>query len=467
VDGVITEGLSAIDESMITGESIPVEKNPGDSVKAGTVNGLGAFKFKAEKVGDETTLAGIIKLIEEAQGSKAPVQRLADRIASVFVPSVLAIAVITFICWMIFGGAFAAALNAAVAVLVIACPCALGLATPAAVMVGSGVGAKSGILIKNAAALENLGKAKNFVFDKTGTITAGKPAVMGIISTIEDDDGVMRDAYSLENNSGHPLASAIINNAKEHGLSAENVENFTAIPGKGVRGVINGTPVMLGNRKWMEENNVDLKTVANEIDGYESEGKTIMILSRGGKLAGVIAAEDPIKNEAEAAVAALEGKGIRVEMLSGDSTRAVEYIASKAGVENVMADMKPEDKLAEIKRLQVSGITVMVGDGINDAPALAKADIGIALFTGTDVAMESGDIVLMKNDLMLVVKAYNLSRNTLAKIKQNLFWAFFYNIIGIPLAAFGLLSPMLAGTAMALSSVCVVTNSLLLNNKKI
>jgi Cu+-exporting ATPase len=467
VDGSITEGASSIDESMITGESIPVEKNPGDPVKAGTINKLGAFRFRADKVGNETTLARIIKLIEEAQGSKAPVQRTADDIASVFVPAVLVIALITITSWFMAGKDPAHALNAAVAVLVIACPCALGLATPAAIMVGSGVGAKNGILIKNAAALENLGKAKHIVFDKTGTITTGRPEVTGLISIAGDDDDVMHDAYSLENSSGHPLAEAIIKKAKERGLSLDEADDFIAVPGRGVHGIIKGMPCLLGNRKLMDENNVDIKPVINEIASYESDGKTVMMLARSGRLAGVIAVEDPIKDESTLAIEQLEEKGLKMSILSGDSRQAVEYIASKAGIEDVKAGLSPEGKLAEIEKLQKTGLTVMVGDGINDAPSLAKADIGIALSTGTDVAMESGDIVLMKSDLTLVVKAYNLSRATMSKIRQNLFWAFFYNIIGIPLAAFGLLNPMIAGTAMALSSVSVVTNSLLLRNKKI
>lgn len=464
VDGSITEGSSSIDESMITGESIPVEKNPGDNVKAGTINKLGAFRFKAEKVGNETTLARIIKLIEEAQGSKAPVQRLADSIASIFVPSVLAIAAITFIAWMISGHAIAPAIKAAVAVLVIACPCALGLATPAAVMVGSGAGAKNGILVKNAAALENLGKAKNIVFDKTGTITKGKPEVTDIIAIEGDDDSVLSAAYSLEKNSEHPLAEAIIKFSVDKGLAYKEVSGFRAVPGMGLEGVIDGIQYKLGKKEWI---NNGVKTTMKEIESYETEGKTVMLLAKNGKVTGVIASQDPVKEEAGRAVEALKEMGLKVYMLTGDNKLTATYIAGEAEIDDVKAGLMPDEKLREIEELQKSGLTVMVGDGINDAPALAKADIGIALSSGTDVAMEAGDIVLMKNDLMLVVKAHNLSRNTFSKIKQNLFWAFFYNIIGIPLAAFGLLNPMIAGTAMALSSVSVVTNSLLLRNKKI
>ncbi|MCE5300920.1 MAG: heavy metal translocating P-type ATPase [Spirochaetia bacterium] len=467
VDGVIIDGSTSVDESMITGEAMPVEKNAGDHVNAGTINTLGYFRFKAQKVGDETTLAGIIRLIEEAQGSKAPVQRLADKVASIFVPSVLAIALITFAGWLFAGAGMSSAVSAAVAVLVIACPCALGLATPAAVMVGSGLGAKNGILIKNAPALENLSKAVNFVFDKTGTITMGKPAVCGLISLSGDDDELLRMAYTLENNSGHPLAGAVIDMAKDRGLIADKAEGFKAIPGKGIQGLIGGSEYSLGSTGWMEEMKIDLTPVAREISSYEAGGRSIMVLAKNSRLAGVIAVEDPIKDGSETAIKNLKDMGMHIYLFSGDSQPAVKYMAEKAGIENVLAGLSPGQKLSEIEQLRRRGVTVMVGDGINDAPALAKADTGIALSSGTDIAMESGDIVLMKNNLGLVIKAVNLSRLTLRKIRQNLFWAFIYNIIGIPLAALGLLNPMLAGTAMALSSVSVVTNSLLLKRAKI
>ena len=467
VDGTIIDGSSSVNESMITGEANPVEKNAGDYVKSGTINKTGTFRFKAEKVGDETTLARIIKLIEDAQGSKAPVQRMADKVASIFVPSVIGIAVITFAAWMIAGKEFSFALSSAVAVLVIACPCALGLATPAAIMVGSGIGARNGILIKNAGAFENLGKAKFFVFDKTGTLTAGKPEVSDIIALDGHDDEILGEAYALEKNSEHPLAEAIIQKAKDRGLSREAAEDFNAVPGKGIKGTLYGYKYILGNTAMMDDEGVEHSALEKEIEIFQTEGKTVMLLSRNGNLSGLIATEDPVKEGAEAALDELKNHGIHILMLTGDSPITARHIAYNLDIPLVKAGLLPGQKLAEIKNLQKEGITVMVGDGINDAPALAQADIGIAVSSGTDVAMESGDIVLMKNDLMLAVKAYNLSKRTMSKIKQNLFWAFFYNIIGIPLAAFGLLNPMIAGTAMALSSVSVVANSLLLRGKKL
>src|ERR1035437_8235626 len=467
VDGSIIEGTSSVDESMITDEANPVEKNAGDLVKSGTINKNGAFRFKAEKVGDETTLAKIIKLIEDAQASKAPVQRLADSVAFVFVPIVIVISIITFSAWMLAGKEFALALSSAVAVLVIACPCALGLATPAAIMVGSGIGAKNGILIKNAGAFEKLGRAKYFIFDKTGTLSAGKPEVSDIIALDGSDDEILGAAYALEKNSEHPLAEAIIQKANDRGVSKEPVRDFKAVPGKGISGSIDGVKYMLGNTSMMDDSGVEHSALEKEIEAFQMEGKTVMLLSKNGNLSGLIASQDPVKADAEAALDELKNNGIKILMMTGDNILAAQYIADKLDIPVVKAGLLPGEKLAQIKNLQTDGITVMVGDGINDAPALAQADIGIALFTGTDVAMESGDIVLMKNDLMLVVKAYNLSKYTMNKIKQNLFWAFFYNIIGIPLAAFGLLNPMMAGTAMALSSVSVVTNSLLLRNKKL
>lgn len=470
VDGTIMEGTSSVDEAMITGEANPVEKNTGDYVKSGTINKNGTFRFKAEKVGSETTLAKIIKLIEEAQGSKAPVQRLADSVASVFVPTVIALSIITFVAWIIAGKEFAFALSSAVAVLVIACPCALGLATPAAIMVGSGIGAKNGILIKNAGAFENLSKAKVVVFDKTGTLTIGKPEVSNIISIDGNDEAVLLAAYALEKNSEHPLAEAIMQKANTYFNSKIpniDVKNFMAVPGKGISGSIDGKKYLLGNTAMMNIAEVDTIKFEKEIEILENEGKTVIKLSKDGLLVGIIATQDPIRKEAENMLMQLKKNGIKIIMITGDNKRTAQFIANKLMISNVMAALLPEQKLIEIKELQKSGITVMVGDGINDAPALVQADIGMAMSSGTDVAMEAGDIVLMKNDLMLVLKAYNLSNNTLNKIKQNLFWAFFYNIIGIPLAAFGLLNPMIAGAAMALSSVSVVSNSLLLRRKKI
>jgi len=467
VDGIVTEGASSLDESMITGESTPVEKIPGDRVISGTVNGGGALKFRAEKTGDDTTLARIIKLIEEAQGSKAPVQRFADKTASVFVPAVLGISALTLTAWILLTGNWPAGLNAAIAVLVIAFPCALGLATPAAIMAGSGVGAKNGILIKNAAALENLGRASIFAFDKTGTITEGAPEVTDIICASGTEDELLGVAFSLENNSGHPLAAAITAKAKSRGLKLPENSSFEYRAGRGINAVISGETYIIGSLKYAVESGVDCAELAAEIEGLEAQGKSVMALAKGKKFLGIIAASDTVRENAPLAVEALKEKGIKVVMLTGDNYRAAEFLAEQADIEDVRASLLPDEKLSEIKKLGQSGITVMVGDGINDAPSLAAADAGIALSTGADIAMDAGDIVLMKNDLMLVVKAYNLSRNTMSKIKQNLFWAFFYNIIGIPLAAFGLLNPMIAGTAMALSSVSVVANSLLLRNKKL
>ena len=464
VDGAITEGNSSIDESMITGEPVPVEKKAGDFVRSGTVNKTGAFRFRAEKVGDETTLAAIIRLIQDAQGSKAPVQRLADKIAAVFVPSVFAIAAVTFAAWFFSTGDVSKALLGAVAVLVIACPCALGLATPAAVLVGSGMGSGMGVLIKNAGALENLGKAKYFVFDKTGTITKGKPEVTDIIGP---EEIVLYSAASLEKSSEHPLAEAIIRKAKESNLEPAAASDFEALPGLGIKGRVSGKSFLFGNKHMMTDSGVDIEAAEAQAGELERQGKTVMFLAEGKILSGMIAAADTIKENAAEVIGKLRQAGKEVIMITGDNEQTAKAIAAQAGIGSVIAGVLPEGKLAEIEKLQKNGLTVMIGDGINDAPALAKADIGIALSSGTDIAMEAGDVVLMKNDLMLVYRAYLLSRNTLNKIKQNLFWAFIYNIVGIPLAALGFLNPMIAGTAMALSSVSVVTNSLLLRNKKL
>lgn len=470
VDGAVTEGSSSVDESMITGESLAVEKKPGDFVLSGTVNKTGAFLFRADKVGDETTLAAVIRLIQDAQGSKAPVQRLADKIASVFVPSVLGIAAITFAVWLFMTGDISKAVLGAVSVLVIACPCALGLATPAAVMVGSGLGAGFGVLFKNAAALEQLAKAKFFVFDKTGTITKGRPEVTDIVAGWKADGGgrkekeILEIAAALERNSEHPLAEAVI---KAAGISSPEfrISNFKALPGFGIEGIIDGKKYMFGNMRMMEKAGIVINI--EKIQELEQQGKTVMLLAEEKIFIGLIAAADTIKENARDVMMKLKAAGKTVVMLTGDNEITAKAIAGQAGIDMVLAGLMPENKLAEIVKLQKTGLTAMTGDGINDAPALAKADIGIALSSGTDAAMEAGDVVLMKNDIMLVYKAFMLSKYTLRKIKQNLFWAFFYNVVGIPLAAFGLLNPMIAGTAMALSSVSVVTNSLMLKNRKL
>ena len=483
VDGVITEGRSSVDESMLTGESIPVEKNVGDSVIGATLNKLGSFKFRATKVGSDTALAQIIKLVEDAQGSKAPVQRFADRISAVFVPAVVAASVITFLVWMFvvpnFASAgfyadvtpFVKALLAATSVIVIACPCALGLATPTAIMVGTGKGAENGILIKSGDALETAYKIKAIVFDKTGTLTHGKPVVTDVeLAEGHDVDRVFKLAAALERSSEHPLAEAIVAHAKATGVELPDVEGFTAIPGHGVEGTVLGKRVAFGNRRLMARENIDISAFEQRIATLESEGKTVMLVGVDGqKLAGMIAVADTLKDNSREAVARLTKMGVQVYMITGDNRRTAEAIAAQAGIapDHVLAEVLPEHKAEEVGKLQDKGLVVaMVGDGINDTPALAKADVGIAMGAGTDVAMETGGIVLIKNDLRDVVTAIELSKRTMRKIHQNFFWALGYNTLGIPVAALGLLRPEIAGAAMALSSVSVVTSSLLLRRFK-
>ena len=476
VDGVIVEGHSAIDESMVTGESMPVEKKKGDSVIGSTINKQGAFTFKATKVGSETVLARIVKLIEDAQSKKAPIQRFADEVSAYFVPIVIGIAIFTFVMWYF---ALAAelefALIAAVAVVVIACPCALGLATPTAIMVGTGKGALHGILIKGGDALESAHKLKYVIFDKTGTITKGKPAVTEIIPLQNmSEQKVLEIAASIEKNSEHPLAEAIVAHGKEKKISWKKVTNFQAIVGRGVKAKVAGTEYYLGNMRLMKEKKMSLTNHSSVIEKLEGEGKTVMILAEKKKVLGLIAVADEIKEDSPQAVAALKKMGIISYMITGDNERTAKAIASKAGIDKFFAEVLPEQKAEYVKKLQKKGKVAMVGDGINDAPAIALADIGIAMGSGTDVAMETGNIVLMKNSLMDVPRAVRLSKLTMAKIKQNMFWAMIYNVLGIPIAA-GildpwtglLLSPILAGGAMALSSVSVVTNSLLLKRKRL
>ena len=476
VDGVIVEGHSAIDESMVTGESMPVEKKKGDSVIGSTINKQGAFTFKATKVGSETVLARIVKLIEDAQSKKAPIQRFADEVSAYFVPIVIGIAIFTFVMWYF---ALAAelefALIAAVAVVVIACPCALGLATPTAIMVGTGKGALHGILIKGGDALESAHKLKYVIFDKTGTITKGKPAVTEIIPLQNmSEQKVLEIAASIEKNSEHPLAEAIVAHGKEKKISWKKVTNFQAIVGRGVKAKVAGTEYYLGNMRLMKEKKMSLTNHSSVIEKLEGEGKTVMILAEKKKVLGLIAVADEIKEDSPQAVAALKKMGIISYMITGDNERTAKAIASKAGIDKFFAEVLPEQKAEYVKKLQKKGKVAMVGDGINDAPAIALADIGIAMGSGTDVAMETGNIVLMKNSLMDVPRAVRLSKLTMAKIKQNMFWALVYNILGIPIAAGilypwtgWLLSPILAGGAMALSSVSVVTNSLLLKRKRL
>jgi Cu+-exporting ATPase len=473
VDGVIESGSSAVDESMLTGESIPVEKHVGDKVIGATVNKNGSFEFRATNIGSETVLAQIIRLVEEAQGSRAPIQAFADRISARFVPTVILIALATFFIWFfLLGSTLSFALMAFTAVIVIACPCALGLATPTAIMVATGKGAQNGILIKGGEPLEAACKVRAMIFDKTGTLTKGQPEVTDILPMgSHDEDEVMEIAAGLEAKSEHPLAEAICRYAEEELLTSAQVLNFQALPGHGVHGDVRGTTYYFGNRKLIAGLGIETSRFERKLRRLEEEGKTAMLLTDGKEVLGIIAVADAIKTSTPAAVAALKRMGLRVYMITGDNMRTAGAIAKQAGIEEqyIRAEVLPEDKANEVKKIQVTGVKVaMVGDGLNDAPALAQADVGIAMGNGTDVAMEAGGIVLMKNDIQDVVSAIQLSRETLGKIKQNLFFSLFYNVIGIPIAArvfIGLgivLRPELAGLAMALSSVSVVSNSILL-----
>ena len=466
VDGVIVQGSSSLDESMITGESMPVDKGEGDQVVGATINKFGSFRFEAQKIGKDTVLSQIIKLVEDAQGSKAPVQRLADKISGIFVPVVIGIALVTFLAFN-FIDSFNTGLINAVAILVIACPCALGLATPTAIMVGTGKGAENGILIKSGEHLERAHKMDSIIFDKTGTITKGKPDVTDILSFGEDRNEILRIAASVEKTSEHPLGEAIVKKAEEEGLARSEAESFSAVPGKGLKASFEGREVLLGNRKLMTENDIDVSLREKDIEKLETEGKTAMLLSVDRKLAGIIAVADGIKETSQAAIRELQDMGLKVFMITGDNERTARAIGAQVGIENILADVLPEDKASEVEKLKSQGMHVgMVGDGINDAPALAAADVGFAIGTGTDVAMEAADITLMRGDLEGVVTAMRLSHRTMKTIKQNLFWAFFYNTLGIPFAALGFLNPMVAGAAMAFSSVSVVSNSLRLRNFK-
>jgi len=470
VDGVVVEGSSSVDQSLLTGESIPVEKGIDDDVFGGTINTSGWLKLKATKVGADTALAHIIRLVEEAQGSKAPVQRLADRVAAYFVPAVLAIGLITLLAWYLSGSGVVLGLTAFIAVVIIACPCALGLATPTAVIVGTGLGAESGILIRDAETLERACKVDTVVFDKTGTLTKGRPEVTDIIpiSNPHSWDEVLTLAAAAEKRSEHHLSEAIVSKAKESDITIPEVETFSAIPGKGVEVRYNGTMVLVANRKLITERAIDMSPAEGKVAELENEGKTVVLVATDGLIAGVIGISDTAKDNAADTVSWLKQRGRNVIMITGDNRHSAENIAHRLGIANVLAEVLPEDKAAEIKRLQEQGHTVaMVGDGINDAPALVQADVGIAIGSGTDVAIESGGVVLVKNDLRDVARTFDLSCYTMRKIKQNLFWAFFYNSVGIPIAA-GilypftgfLLNPIIAGIAMAFSSVSVVSNSL-------
>jgi len=472
VDGKITAGNSSIDESMITGESMPVEKKIGDLVIGSTINKTGSFEFQATRVGSETALAQIIKLVEEAQGSKAPIQGFADKIAAVFVPVVIIIALVTFVVWYFFlGASLTFALMAFTAVIVIACPCALGLATPTAIMVGTGMGAEKGILVKGGEPLEIACKIKAIIFDKTGTLTNGKPEVTDVITfSSKNTNELLTLAGSLEKVSEHPLAEAIYNYTIQKKISLENVNNFSAVPGKGVIGEIKNQKYFFGNRKLISEiAKLNFDKINDDISKLEEQGKTVMLLTDSQEIIGAVAVADTVKASSKEAIAQLKKMNIAVYMITGDNERTAQAVASQVGIDNVLANVLPEDKANEVKKIQSSGLKVgMVGDGINDAPALAQADLGIAMGSGTDVAMETGGIIIIRNDLNDVVTAIELSRETMVKIKQNMFFALFYNVIGIPIAArvfmfLGLvLKPELAGLAMALSSVSVVSNSLLL-----
>jgi len=478
VDGVIVTGYSSVDESMITGESIPIERISGDTVIGGTINKHGSFQFRATKVGTNTTLARIIKLIEDAQGRKAPIQRFADVISSYFVPVIIVIAAGTFIYWNWFSSlGIGFAIVAAVSVLVIACPCALGLATPTSIMVGTGLGAKYGILIKGGDALETAHKLKYVVFDKTGTITKGEPTVTDLIPFGKMSSSTLLEiGASIEQGSEHSLAEAIVTHAKVKKVTLSTVKDFKAIPGHGIQASFGRHVYYFGNVKLMDKVGVSVRSITKQLHGLERDGKTAMLLATSKELLGIIAVADVIKETSREAVRSLQRLGVTVYMITGDNIRTAKSIAKQVGIKHVFASVLPEDKAQYVKQLQEGGThkVAMVGDGINDSPALAQADIGIAMGSGTDVAMESGEIVLMRNDLRDVSRAIRLSKLTMGKIKQNLFWAFIYNVLGVPIAAGvfyystgWLLSPILAGGAMALSSVSVVTNSLLLRYRKL
>lgn len=466
-DGIVVEGHSSIDEKMITGESVPVEKKAGDEVIGGTINKVGSFKFKTTRVGADTTLNQIIKMVEEAQASSSNIQRLADKVASYFVPAVIGVALLAAVAWIFFGN-FTMALLSFVAVLIIACPCALGIATPAALMVGVGKGAELGILIRGGEYLERAEKLNAVVFDKTGTLTKGEPEVTEIVAFEGSEEDVILSASIAEKGSEHPLAEAIIKRANMMGLTILNAESFEAIPGYGVKVSFNGKEILMGNRRLMKERGISIEKKEDVISGLEARGNTVMIVAEDNKLKGLIAVADTLKEHAEDVVKGLKNEGVQVIMLTGDNERTAKAIGAKVGIDRIIANVLPCDKAKVIKDLQAEGkVVAMVGDGINDSPALAQSDIGIAIGSGSDVAKETGGIILVKDDLRDVIKSIRLSRATMRKIKQNLFWAFFYNTAAIPIAAFGLLNPIIAAAAMSISSLSVVTNSALLKTVKI
>ena len=471
VDGVILEGNSAVNQAALTGESIPVDKTVGDTVSAATINQSGFIRCEATRVGEDTTLSQIIQMVSDAAATKAPVAKIADKVSGIFVPTVIGIAAITIIAWLLAGQTVGYALARGISVLVISCPCALGLATPVAIMVGNGMGAKNGILFKNAVSLENAGKIQIVALDKTGTITSGEPVVTDILPAPEvDENSLLRLAYALEQKSEHPLARAILRKAEEQGLSAPEVSEFTALPGNGLRGVLDGAILNGGSYSYIRENADISEEQKAQAERLSNQGKTPLFFSRGRQLEGIIAVADAMKSDSPQAIKELQNMGIRVVMLTGDNQRTAEAIGKQAGVDQVIAGVLPEGKESAIRKLKEQGRVAMVGDGINDAPALTRADIGIAIGAGTDVAIDAADIVLMKSQLTDVPAAIRLSRATLRNIHENLFWAFIYNVIGIPLAAGVFISllgwqlnPMFGAAAMSLSSFCVVTNALRLN----
>ena len=482
VDGEVVSGESAVDESMLTGESLPVKKALGDRVIGGTINRTGAFRYRATTLGSESMLAQIVKLMRDAQGSRAPIQRLADRISGIFVPVVLSIAIATFVVWFVAAESAPGvrAFAAAVAVLIIACPCAMGLAVPTAVMVSTGKGAQLGVLIKGGEALQRAGDVQTVVLDKTGTVTEGRPTVTDIVlvplaSATMTETELLRLVASVESSSEHPLADAIVRHAKERGLAVSASESFDSVTGRGAVGVVGGVAMAVGNAALMADYAIDVLPLRGDAERLAGDGKTPMYVAANGALAGLLAVADPIRPSSRAAISQLRELGLEVVMLTGDNRRTAEAIARQAGIERVVAEVLPEGKVVEIKRLQAEGTVVaMVGDGINDAPALAQADVGMAMGTGTDIAADAADVVLMRGDLRSAAQAIALSRRTMRTMKQNLFWAFLYNVVGIPIAAgalypaFGvLLSPILASAAMAFSSVSVVTNSLRLRSFRI
>jgi Cu+-exporting ATPase len=470
VDGVIIEGISTVDESMLTGESLPVDKKVDDHVVGATINKLGTFKFKAIKVGSETALAQIVRIVEEAQGSKAPIQRFADTVSGYFVPTIVVIAVLTFLVWYFYidPGNFSRALVNFMSVMVIACPCALGLATPTSIMVGTGKGAENGILIKGAEHLEHAHKLTAIVLDKTGTITKGEPDVTDIISLGKwSVPWILQLAVRAEKKSEHPLAKAIVKYGQDQGVPAADPDAFIAIPGHGVEVSLYGQMVLVGTRKLMRDNNIVIDSILPQIEGLEEQGKTVMLLAVEEQVAGLIAVADTVKEHSREAVVELQKLGLEVWMLTGDNMRTAHAIAGQVGITNILSEVLPEHKAEKVKSLKQEGkVVAMVGDGINDAPALAIADVGFAIGTGTDVAIEAADITLMRGDLRGIFAAIKLSKATMKNIKQNLFWSLIYNIVGVPIAAAGYLSPIIAGGAMALSSVSVVMNALRLKGFK-